>query len=161
MADRYCIDSSSLIEIKQRFPSDTFPSVWSRLSQLATSGRLFAPDEVLREIEKDLQLGPWAKSHRGMFRKPDAAQVTLTQQILGTFPKLVDASKQAAEADPFVIALAIEENRKQASLLNAGSKCLVVAEERRGSQNIRVACARYGVQCVDHMGLFRNEGWQF
>src|SRR5437899_1647039 len=113
MMDQYCIDSSSLIEIKQRFPSDIFVSLWERISDLVRLSRLFAPDEVFREIEKDPELGPWTRSHRSMFKKLDGPQLTLVRQILAKFPKLVDPLKLTAEADPFVIALAMAENQKK------------------------------------------------
>ena len=163
MANRYSIDSSSLIEIKQQVPSDIFVSVWQKLGELAASGRLIAPDEVLREIDRDPDLGPWAKRHRRMFRRLDEPTLRFAKQIMDQFPGLVDREKETPDADPFVVALALSESRTPPGSLEfeAPEKCLVVTEERRRAVNIRTVCAHYAVPCMDHFGLFRSEDWKF
>lgn len=48
----YCIDTSALIDLNRMYSRDIFPTLWRRLGDLVKSGRLFAPLEVLREVEK-------------------------------------------------------------------------------------------------------------
>ena len=59
--DTYCIDASSLINLKQYYRRKVFSGVWDKIEEMVRAGRLIAPDEVRREIEKDDLLGPWAK----------------------------------------------------------------------------------------------------
>ena len=101
MANRYSIDTSSLIEIKQRFPADVFLSLWQKLDELAASGRLIAADEVLREIEDDPDLRTWTRKHRKMFKKLDSTTIQLALEIVSRFPDLVDREKDTPDADPF------------------------------------------------------------
>jgi len=57
----YCIDTSSLIDLK-KFPQDIFPSLWQSIERLANEKRLIAPIEVKKEIEKkDDELKQWVK----------------------------------------------------------------------------------------------------
>jgi hypothetical protein len=51
--DLYCVDSSSLIRLKQDFPRSVFPAVWEKIEELVEQERIIAPDEVLREIKRE------------------------------------------------------------------------------------------------------------
>ena len=142
MPEIYCVDTGSLIKLNRDFPQDVFPGVWENMDRLAASGRLEAPAEVLQEIERgDDELVSWARQHRGMFKRPDADQITAVQEILAAFPSLVDASKETPDADPFVVALAKAGNDLQASSLIPDRYVVVTEERRRG---IPLACSRYG-----------------
>jgi hypothetical protein len=155
MVETYSIDTSSLIELK-RFARDVFPGVWEKVEELISSGRLVAAEEVRREIERgDDELVRWAKQHRGLFRKPDEAQILAAQQALADFPNLVDPSKEGPDADPFVVALAKAGN--EMPLLP--KPYTVVSQERRRA--IPQACSRYGIECITLIEMFRREGWSF
>jgi hypothetical protein len=160
----YCIDTSALIELHATYDSDVFVSLWEKLAGLIKEGRLIAPREVLREIEKkDDDLLKWVKKHRKIFRDQDAEQLHAAQDILSRFPNLVDPAKEIPDADPFVVGLAIIENRKrQESLFK--SQCTVVTQEKpaRGSRpKIPDVCQHYGISCISVAELFRTEGWKF
>jgi hypothetical protein len=55
----YCIDASSLLKLKEDFPRKVFPALWDRMEQLIKDGRLFAPEEVFKEIEFDDEISAW------------------------------------------------------------------------------------------------------
>jgi hypothetical protein len=66
----YIIDSSSLIEIKRRYPISTLPGIWEDLHALVQRDQLIAPMEVKREIlQGDDELVEWAKTHEKMFKE--------------------------------------------------------------------------------------------
>jgi len=48
----YIIDTSSLIEMKNRYPKKNFPSLWEKVEELISKNRLISPLEVRKEIEK-------------------------------------------------------------------------------------------------------------
>jgi hypothetical protein len=161
MLEIYCIDTSSLIKLRRDFPQDVFPGVWENIEKLGASGRLIAPTEVLREIERgDDELVSWVRQHRKLFKKPDQAQLMAVREILAAFPVLAQASKETPEADPFVVGLAKAGNDAAgSSLLPDRDRYIVVSEERRRATP--QACSRYGIKCITLLDLFRREGWRF
>ena len=143
---------------------DIFPGIWERLAELATSGRLIAPREVLRELEKgDDELLPWAREHSMMFQDPDEQHLATVQSILEQFPDFVDPDKETPEADPFVVARAIV-GRGSGSLLP--QNWVVVAEENRRRTpehrpRIPDVCDHYEAPFMKMFDVMRTEGWAF
>jgi len=159
--DLYCLDASSIIRLKQDFPRKVFPSVWEKVEDLIRAGRLIAPDEVFREIEKDDVLGPWAKQHKKMFIKPDQEQINAAKHVAARFPGLAKPGRFGPAADPFVVGLARLQTQKQSgSLYEQQAKCIVVTEER-GPESILGACKHYELTSVSLVELFEREGWVF
>ena len=160
----YCIDACALIDLKRLYPSDIFPTLWQRLGDLAENGRLFAPHEVLREVEKrDDELVQWLRNHKKMFKDLDEKQLKTVKEILDRFPGLVDPEKETPDADPFVIALAIEEQMAR-KLTLFGGKCIVVTQEKpaRGDKpKIPDVCVQYEIESIPLDQLFRRENWTF
>ncbi len=62
----YCIDASSLLKMKEDFPRKVFPALWDRMEKLIKDGRLFAPEEVFKEIESDDEISAWAVQQKIM-----------------------------------------------------------------------------------------------
>lgn len=98
-----------------------------------------------------------------MFKGLDEKQLDTVKEILDRFRGLVDPEKETPDADPFVIALAIEEHT--ARKLNLfGGKCIVVTQEKpaRGDKpKIPDVCNEYGIECISVDQLFRKENWTF
>lgn len=164
----YCIDTSALIDLNKWYPIEVFPTLWGNLDDLVQQGRLTAPREVLKEIErKDDDLLRWVKDHRNMFTEPSPEQLETVKDILRLFPNLIDHTKSIPDADPFVIALALVKNKEEQSSFFAG-KCLVVTQEKpsRGDRpKIPDVCQHYGVECITGptalTDLFKKEDWKF
>ena len=159
--DTYCIDASSLINLKQYYRRKVFSGVWDKIEEMVRADRLIAPDEVRREIEKDDVLGPWAKKNKKMFRKLDQEQTDTAKDVITLFPNLAKPGKFGPAADPFVVTLArLEVRRASSSLLQQESRCVVVTDERH-THRIPVACKHYNLSCVSLVDLFDREGWKF
>ena len=152
------------MDLNRRYPMNIFPGIWERLGELATSERLVAPREVLRELEKgDDELLPWARQHAKMFQDPDDLHLATVQVILEHFPDFVDSDKETPEADPFVVARAIV-GRSSGSMLP--QNWVVVAEEnrrRRPEHRPRIpdVCDHYNVAYMRMFDVMRVEGWTF
>jgi len=158
----YCIDASSILKLKQDFRRVVFATVWHKTEELIKNQRLFSPVEVLREIENDRDLAPWLKKQAHMFRRLDSEQWGIAMRVTKQFPDLAKPGKLAPAADPFVIALAIHHNEPPAhTLYEAAEECIVITEERGGPQQIPAACAHFQVKCVDLVGMFELEEWEF
>jgi hypothetical protein len=146
----------------ERYPFHVFRSLWDKLGTLIQNGRLISPQQVYLELEKQHdEIYKWAKQRRRIFRELDQEQIVLAQEIVTRFPNLIDPQKETAEADPFVISLAMVETR---NLTMLGERCVVVSEEksrRSGKVKIPDVCNTYGVGHLSALEFFENEGWEF
>ncbi len=158
----YIIDTSSLVKLNRNNPIDVFPSIWEKLKFLADNDRLIAPREVLNEIKQnDDMLSKWTKNQKKMFKEPTQRQIELVQEILREFPALIDTERKF-DADPWVIALAIElSSSSQQTLLTI--KRIVVTEEKLRENRVRIpfVCNKKSIEAIDVVELFRTEGWKF
>lgn len=158
----YIIDTSSLIELNKHNPMDVYPGVWQRIEQLINTGRLLAPKEVFYEIRNiDDQLHSWSKTHDNLFVEPTYEQIEIVKKILEKYPSLIDINRKY-DADPWVIALAIElVNNPQMTFIKI--KRIVVTEEKLRGNRIRIpfVCIDNKIEFLDIIGMFREEEWKF
>jgi len=110
----YCIDTSTLIDLRH-YPRHIFGSVWQRLEEMASQGRLISTDEVLLELaRRDDDLHRWAQGHRALFRPPTREVILQVQEVLNDFPEWGNlVNRETPWADPLVVAEAILEQRRQ------------------------------------------------
>lgn len=150
----YVIDTNALIDLwRRRYPRDVFPTLWQKLEELAASGELVAPQEVLNELQKQHdELHVWAKRQR-FFMDLDSEQIQHVKDILKEFPSLIDEKKTVPDADPFVIALAMAKGWKVVSSENpAGTSA---------RKRIPDVCIHYRVKCLTLLDFFRDRKWNF
>lgn len=152
----YCLDTSSLLDASVRYyPIDIFPTLWSKLDIIVENGELIAPDEVLHELEKkDDEIYAWAKQRQKLFYPlNDQLQIVVKDEILATFPKLVDSKKNRSQADPFVVGLA-----------RITGRTVVTGERNAGNaQNPKIpdVCEFFGIRCINFLQFIREKGWNF
>lgn len=158
----YIIDTSSLVKLNRNNPLDIFPSIWKNLENLASNNRLIAPKEVLNEIKQnDDQLTKWAKNQKGMFIEPTEKQIGFVKDILKEYPSIIDIDKKH-EADPWVIALALEMMTDPQKTLFSIKRIVVTEEKLRGNKiKIPLICDNKSIESIDIISLFRIEGWKF
>lgn len=160
METTYCIDTSSWIDAKTIYPISNFPSLWDKLDALVTNKQIISPHEVYDELkQKDDEVFNWLNKKKQIFRVLDEEQVAVAKEIMTKFPGLIDEQKEIPDADPFVIALAIVENKNLALM---GEKCMVVTGEKPGSLNkpkIPDVCISYGIEYLNITALVVHEGW--
>ena len=161
-SNTYIMDSSSLIELHRHNPMDVYPSVWKNLEFLIKKRLLMAPKEVLNEIrERDDHLSRWAKDHQDMFRDPSEEQVKNLQDILKRYPAMVK-ERGKYDADPWIIALALETAAGAQRTLVPMTMVVVTEEKIRGKKiKIPFVCKKYNIKTVDIIEMFRIEGWKF
>jgi hypothetical protein len=161
-SNRYIIDSSSLMELNRHNPLDVFPTVWAKMESLIRRGLLVAPKEVLNEIvEGDDQLAKWAKMQKNLFKEPTEKQIEIVKDILKDYPALVKESRKY-DADPWVIALAIEMTTSFQKTLSPIKRIVVTEEKLRGHKvRIPLICQKFNIESIDIIDMFRIEGWKF
>ncbi|MEN6427415.1 MAG: DUF4411 family protein [Phycisphaerales bacterium] len=117
------------------------------------SGELVAPQEVLNELQRQHdELYLWAKKQK-CFMGLDRDQIECVKRILKASPSLIDEKKTVPDADPFVIALAMEKGWKVVSSENpAGTSA---------RKRIPDVCKDHGVVCLTLLDFFRDQHWNF
>ncbi len=160
--DIYCIDTSSLIEMKDRYPQDVtmFGRLWNNIDNLCRAHRMVSPIEVLKEIKQgDDELKKWANGKK-IFVKIDEKQSEKVKEILKNYPFLSNSEKPGPNADPWLITLALVKNEEEKERLFSDKKYIVVTEESKIRGNrIPSICKVYAIECINLLELFRREGW--
>lgn len=158
----YIIDSSSLIELNRHNPMDIYLTVWKKIASLIEKKSLVAPKEVLYEIKLgDDQLTDWVNQQKDFFVEPTPQQINLVQEILVKYPTIVKSDRRY-DADPWIIALAIEKIINPQKTLIHIKKTVITEEKLRGNKiKIPLICREYGIDCIDILKMFKIEGWTF
>ena len=149
------IDTSSIVEIRRSIANTRKRGIFDALATLAENHKLYFPKEVLRELERvadplnpDQQFA-WAK------RVAEAAtNVTVpfetVREVLALVPRVIDPDRQGSdEADPYILALAIELQKKE-------KRVLVVTEERHDTptkMSLRTAAGVLGLPSIPLMAF--------
>lgn len=151
---QYVFDSNIFINLQRRQPIDIFPSLWSKISELMENGSIISSREVYDEIMiggDDLE--KWAKSRREYFLPSSVPVQQEVRDILASHRGLVEGGHKKNSADPFVIALAKQEN------------CKVVTEETRTrnskSPKIPDVCDTYHIECLNFVEFAREVKFAF
>lgn len=149
MKDKYVFDSNIFINLHQRQPRDIYPSVWNKIDELMANGTIISSREVYDELTRsDDSLSEWAKSKKEYFLPSEIPIQERVSKILSEHRGLVEGGKKQNNADPFVIALAQENN------------CALVTEECRSNSlvapKIPNICDAYGVTCMNFVDFVRK-----
>ena len=151
---KYIIDASSMITaMNVRYPPQVFEKLWSEMAAAFSSGTIISSEVVLIELEIGSDdVTKWAKQHKEAFESTTTEETTEVAGILSRHPKLVDASLDREQADPYLIAKA----------KNGGDQFTVVSEENKSKANkIPSVCAKEAVKCIDFITMVRELGWKF
>ena len=102
-----------------------------------------------------------AKEQTSFFRAPTQRQIEILKDILKAYPSMVREDRKY-DADPWVIALAIEMTTNSQQTL-VPIKRIVVTEEKLRGEKIRIpyVCQKYNIDSIDIIEMFRIEGWKF
>jgi Domain of unknown function (DUF4411) len=148
---RYVVDTCSFTAIRKNYPQDVFPSVWSKLDEIANAGTIASVENVLKELEvQDDEVLAWAKANQAVFLPLDDAIQKQAKVVLKSHAALLDLRRRRSGADPFVVAAALVHS------------CVVVTEEKESNSPLRPkipnVCAAYSIQCIGILEVFRREG---
>lgn len=148
----YCIDSSSLIELK-RYPMDVFPSIWRNLDSMARDNELISPIEVYKEVEIiEDEIYRWCKKHkkkRKIFVEIDDCQINELQSVQKEYDKSYweqEVNKTTPWADPWLVTLAICK------------KAMIVTEEKNVPNRIPYIATSFNIKSLTLLDFFREKG---
>lgn len=157
----YCADTSGLVWLQRNFDRTVFGDVWSAIEGLIEQTRLFAPSQVLIEIERGSDtLAAWCRRYPHIFRE-STDDVANTIGELGTkYPGFVRTLEVDEDADPWVVAWAKHENERLRGEL-FGGECVVISSEGSRVNHIARVCQAEGITCIPLQNVFAREGWRF
>lgn len=153
-------DTSAIIEIRQQVSRARRGNVLKQLYTRAELGTLLIPHQVLEELERFRtdsgrpdELAVWARRCEkvGACLRP---RLELVKYVLKEAPTLIDPNTQFEEADPYVLALALEK-------ADTGDKTVVVTndfKDRTTKLSLSSACGLVGIVSVPCLPHLRRDG---
>ncbi len=159
--ERYCLDTNTWIYLwRYYYPIDIFPSVWEKIEEAIENSIVRSPMEVYYELEsgKDA-LFEWLKKRKEAFYALDSSQQQHVIKIMEKFPNFVDTEKSLTDADPFVIAMAIDQ---ELSVVTMEKFKNIQDNDRIAKPKIPNVCQHFSVPFINNIPVFLRElGWIF
>jgi hypothetical protein len=157
----YCLDTSAFITMHRYYSYELVPPLWEDLlPQLFIQDRAFSHQLVLQEIEPTDYLGHWVSDKASRFFPVTQRQTQLVTKILARVPGLIDHEKEIDEADPWVVALAIEKIESSTLLQDFSRVTIVSTESKRSPKRIPAVCDAFSVPHMDLKQFFDANGWK-
>ncbi|PZO17234.1 MAG: hypothetical protein DCE87_04715 [Betaproteobacteria bacterium] len=153
---KYCIDTCAIVDAGERYyPIDVFPTFWDNLDGLAQSGRLKAPNMLVKELGKQTEAWrDWVYSRADLLLiPPDREFFSHLTDVVQVYESYNNGqfNMEKIGGDPFFIALA-----KQYHLT-----LITVENNRQGGFRIPHICKQLNIKTVTLLGLNRSENWKF
>ena len=144
---------------------DLYPSVWGKLIELMTEGRLFTPVEVINELKRgDDAIVSWVKDEAiGLAVKEDEEVLNIVKEIGELFPDWVDPDREYTVADPFIVACAVVKNQQYNTDDKDQYECIIVTEESDDLNRLKIpkVAKEFEVETLKIYDMFRKESWSF
>lgn len=151
----YCFDTSAFLALSRTNEKviKLDNAVWDHLKQMMESGSLISHhivyDEIMSGTKNPPQIVKWVKKRKKHFLPKTDVQRIKVPEVVRKFPDLIDAGREKEQADPWLIALALEAGKGE-SLFDV-QVCIVVTQENpNSSKKIPVACKAFK---LNHMTL--------
>lgn len=153
----YVIDTNALIDGRRRiYPPTVFSGLWENFEDSIAAGEIFAPDEVLVELEKqDDDVHAWVRTQAGLFVPLDEDTQICVAEILVKYPEWIPPDRSRNMADAFVVALARVKG------------CTVVSNEKWTdspyAHKIKLpnVCDGMGVRRMNFLEMLHDLNWTF
>lgn len=157
---KYILDSSTLIDLHHMHTKTiALPErIWADLDRLFESGTLLSHAIVYNEIALSKQatkkdsLSEWIEAKKEYFINRSGRQAELVQSIVHDFPALIQPDRERPQADPWIIALAIEQKESSQS----AKYVVVTQEDPASSKKIPAACKYFEVPCINFKQFFNE-----
>lgn len=155
----YFIDTSSLVAMFRTPSGDMFDRIWERVEELFSKGRILSHRVVYDEITTDSKrpdlLSKRITPLQAYFRPMSFEQAQVVSDIVKRFPALIDPKNEKDQADPWLIAAAVLE-QKQYSLFNPDKTVYVVSEKSESDpDSIPSVCKGLGLGHLSLSGFYK------
>lgn len=151
----YCFDTSAFLALSRTHEKviKIDNAIWDQLEKLMQEGLLISHqivfDEIMSGTKNPPQIVKWIGKVKKHFLPKTDAQKIQVPEIVRQFPDLIEVGREKEQADPWLIALALEKC-KEATLFDV-QLCIVVTQENaNSSRKIPAACKKFKLK---HMSL--------
>lgn len=162
---KYCFDTSAFITLHRFYPDSLIHGLWQSLEELFDAGRIISHEIVFNEIvpktgNKD-SLAIWIEKYKTHFLSRTQYQVNLLPDILRNFPKLIDPEHEKEQADPWLLAMIIENMENEGIFGIHSQHVLVTTESKKSTTKLPAACKYYSIRHMDLFEFFESNGFKF
>lgn len=156
----YIFDASVFIRLN-RINEDDFEipvAVWDKFTELFNLGELishrYVYDEIVSSSKDPDTVSKWFKQHKTHCPVENLAQVKLNSQVTKKFPELVKAKQEKEQADPWIIAMAVDlqSNDKEHEYI------IVTQESRKSTVKIPAAAKDFGIDSITLKEFLQEKG---
>lgn len=158
----FCFDTSAFVDINRHLVR-LIPQLYSELDKLFNSGRLISHkivfDEITTRSKRPDSLTKWILPREAFFKDISLQQTLLVSEIVQKFPTLIHYNKEKDDADPWLIALVIEQ-RSMPDLFSSLQDFAIVSTESTFIPNrLPAVCKHYSIKHFDLPDFFKANGW--
>ncbi len=162
----YFFDSSALITLYQTdLKVLNIPKfIWDNLEELFNQGKILshriAYDEMVKNPKNPDWLSTWVGPKKQYFLKETAEQAKTVAKIIAKFPKIINPKQEKEQADPWIIALAKEQNGSR-DLFETVESVIVSQESSASPQKIPAVCKHLKIRHLSLKQFFEERGIEF
>jgi hypothetical protein len=158
----FCFDTSAFVDIHRHLVR-LIPQLYPELDKLFNSGRLISHKIVFQEIttrsKRPDSLTKWILPKEAFFKDISLQQTLLVSEIVQQFPTLIHYNKEKDDADPWLIALIIEQ-RSMPNLFSSLQDFAIVSTESTSIPNrLPAVCKHYSIKHFDLPDFFKANEW--
>ncbi len=160
----YCIDSSALIDLHKYFGQNRMPELWVELDNLFNNNQIISHKIVFEELttnaSRPSNLSRWVASKQRNFKDMTGIQAQFVASIVVKFPKLINPKHEKEQADPWLIALVLEQ-RSQGNLFIPNQEFVMISQEDKlSTHKIPAVCKYYNVKHLNLFEFFDYNNWE-
>ena len=153
---RYILDTNIIIDVTRRiYPQRLRDEARAIVERLISEGSIVSHKEVFLELEISAKPGDvplaWARANSRIFVDLTPNQEECLIKVLNEHPGIVDPKKTGPDADPLLVALALEIG----GVVVTGDG----STQRSGRTQIKDVCDAYGLRCIDVDTFLSESGW--
>ncbi|MGA2298963.1 MAG: DUF4411 family protein [FCB group bacterium] len=157
----FCFDTSVFISLNRIHNIIPIPDFWDMLDDLFKNGKIISHEYVFDEIKPGDFIGKWIQDKHQYFIGLSDKQFQNVEKILKMFPDFIDTEKEKNQADPWIIALAMEKSEED-NLFGHNSLIYVVSQEKISStKKIPAVCRAFNIEHFDLEAFLNDNGMRF
>lgn len=159
----YCFDTSAFVTLSRTNDNiiELPKKLWEHLEKMMKNGELISHRLVFDEINSNSKnpdfITKWVADKKGSFLPRTDAQIIQIPKIVKKFPNLIDPTFEKEQADPWLIALAIEKTGAT-NLFEVCASVVVSQENPNSSKKIPAACKAFNVRHLSLRTFFDEIG---
>ncbi|MBN1494643.1 DUF4411 family protein [Candidatus Peregrinibacteria bacterium] len=159
----YCFDTSAFLTLSRTSENiiELPETLWEHLELMMKSSELISHKIVYDEISSKNKnpdfITKWILNKKDYFLERTNTQIIEVSKIVKQFSSLIDINCEKEQADPWVIALAIEKS-KDDNLFEVFTSIVVSQESLTSTKTIPAVCKAFGIRHLSLRTFFNEIG---